>query len=268
MRLFVCAVLCCIYVLCFAGGPAVAQENIPRSPQIAEDTLATPPAPAAHPLAAASYAPVVNKHISHLSAEPLSIKIQFEYPELGIASIDSHLVQWATTMANDFKENITREASPDDKTPYEMIGKYTVSRPSAAAVSITYEVWTYTGGAHGNLDIITLNYDSEHGTPLSPEHLFNDVEQALELMSTYCYTVLAAELGADSSPIMLKSGTSPDVENFSAITLLPTGIIIHFQPYQVAPWSSGPQKVSMSLSDIAQARPEEGFWGRSGLSKE
>lgn len=268
MRLFFCAVLCGMYALCFVGSSAVAQEDISRSPQIAEDTLATPTAPAAHPLAAASYGPVGNKLISDESAAPLSLKIQFAYPELGIAAIDSHLAQWATTMAKDFKENIIRESSPEDKTKYEMSGKYTVSRPSAAAVSITYEIWTYTGGAHGNLDIITLNYDTEHGTPLSLEHLFNDVEQALELMSTYCYTVLAAELGADSSAAMLKSGTSPDAENFSAMTLQPSGITIHFQPYQVAPWSAGPQKVSMSLSDIADAQPQLEFWGRAERTKE
>lgn len=268
MRFFFCAVLCCAYALCSTGGTALAQEDISRSPQIAEDTLATPPAPTALPLTTASYAPVVNKQISDESAAPLSLKIQFAYPELGIAAIDSHIAQWATTMANDFKENITRESPPEDKTKYEMSGKYTVSRPSAAAVSITYEIWTYTGGAHGNLDIITLNYDTEHGTPLSFEHLFHDVEQALELMSTYCYTVLAAELGADSSAAMLKSGTSPDAENFSAITLQPAGVTIHFQPYQVAPWSAGPQKVSMSLNDIAEAQPQLEFWGRPEAVKE
>lgn len=273
MRLLFCAVLCCIYALGFVGSIAMAQEDIPRSPQIAEDTLANSAPPADLPLAAPSYAPVVNRQImqkgqtgqnEHESAAPqsLSLKVEFNYPELGIASIDSQLAQWATTMANDFQESVSRESPPDDRTKYELSARYTVSRPSAAAVSITYEVWTYTGGAHGNLDIITLNYDTENGTPLSLEHLFNDVEQALELMSTYCYTVLAAELGANSSTSMLKSGTSPDTENFSAITLQPAGIIIHFQPYQVAPWSSGPQKVSMSLSDIANAQPQLEVWGR------
>lgn len=264
MRPLVCAVLCCIYTICLFSTTALAQGD-KSSPQIAEDTLAPQISPATTRSPAPHFPPVVNKSVGHESSGALSLKIAVNYPEIGIPSIDSHIAQWATNVAHNFQENISRESHPDDKTAYELLGKYSVSRPSAAAVSISYEIWTYTGGAHGNLDIITLNYDTEHGEQLTLDHIFNDVEQALELMSTYCYTVLAAELAAELGPEnsihMLKSGTSPDTENFAAISLHPQGIVVHFQPYQVAPWSAGPQKVTMSLADIADAKPQLELWG-------
>lgn len=266
MRTYVCTALCCVYVLFGLSTFAVAQGDKPATPLLTEDRLTSTTTPANAPAVssapAPTFAPVSNKNLSRELTDPLSIKIVMDYPDLGMPLVDSQVAQWAANVVDNFQENITKEAAAEDKTKYELLGKYTVSRPSAAAVSITYELWTYTGGAHGNLDIITLNYDAETGAVLDLEHMFTDVEQALELMSTYCYTVLSAELGADSSGDMLKSGTSPDNENFSTLTLLPTGIIIQFQPYQVAPWSAGPQKVSMSLDDLADARPLLDLWGR------
>lgn len=266
MRTYVYTVLCCVYVLLGISTFSVAQGDKPATPLLTEDRLTSTATPAKSAVASAdsasTFAPVINKNLSREISTPLSIKITVDYPELGLSHVDSQVAQWVANVVDNFQENITKEAAPEDKTKYELLGKYTVSRPSAAAVSITYELWTYTGGAHGNLDIITLNYATENGNTLDLEHIFQDVEQALELMSTYSYTVLSAELGEASSSTMLKSGTSPDNENFSTLTLLPTGIIIHFQPYQVAPWSAGPQKVSMSLDDLADARPLLGLWGR------
>lgn len=266
MRTYCNAVLCCVCALLLACSAAQAQDEKFPIPQIAEDSLARIILPAAGPVPAVqpAYPPIVDKQISHESTTPLSLKVAVHFPELGLPAIDAQVAHWATNMATNFQENVTKEAAPDDNTKYELQGNYTVSRPSPAAVSITYEVWTYTGGAHGNRDIITLNFDTEHGEYLALENIFADTEQALELMSTYCYSVLSAELGTDSSGTMLKSGTSPDTENFSALTLLPAGVIVHFQPYQVAPWSSGPQKVSMSLEDLADAKPHLELWGRAG----
>lgn len=265
MRTFICTVLCCVYVLLGISTFSVAQGDKPATPLLTEDRLTSTVTPTKVPDKDSSptFAPVVNKSINRVLTSPLSMKINMDYPELGLPLVDKQVAQWAVNVIDNFQENITKESSPEDTTKYEFEGKYTVSRPSAAAVSITYELWTYTGGAHGNLDIITLNYDTATGTVLDLEHLFRDVEQALELMSTYCYTILNAEIGEDSSPDFLKGGTSPDTENFSALTLVPTGIIVQFQPYQVASWGVGPQKVSMSLEDLADARPMLELWGKT-----
>lgn len=246
-----------------AQNPAQAEKI--QTPQIAEDTLAQPALPSEPSQAQARASDTdtgLDKLVSVKATSPIKLEIEVHYPQLNIPAVDAQVAKWANNMSANFQENVTKEAQKDDTTAYELLGKYTVSRPSAMAVSITYEMWSYTGGAHGNLDIITLNFDCETGALLTLEHIFNDVEQALELMSTYCYTVLNAELGSDNAQEMLKSGTSPDTENFSAITLNPEGIIVHFQPYQVAPWSAGPRKVSMTVDELSNAQPQLELWGR------
>ena len=66
---------------------------------------------------------------------------------------------------------------------------------------------------------------------------------------------------------MLKDGTEPLVENFSSLTLTPEGICINFQPYQVAPWAAGPQRVDMPLAELAAAGPEARIWPQAPVAK-
>ena len=129
-------------------------------------------------------------------------------------------------------------------------------------MSITFEIWNYTGGAHGNLDIMTLNYSLITGQRLGLVDLFETPETALNLMSAWSRQELARRFGAGRPAQMLKDGTEPLVENFSSLTLTPEGICINFQPYQVAPWAAGVQKVNMPLEELLQARPLLALWGR------
>ena len=81
-------------------------------------------------------------------------------------------------------------------------------------------------------------------------------------MSAWSRQELARRFGAGRPAQMLKDGTEPLVENFSSLTLTPEGICINFQPYQVAPWAAGVQKVNMPLEELLQARPLLALWGR------
>jgi hypothetical protein len=51
-------------------------------------------------------------------------------------------------------------------------------------------------------------------------------------------------------------------ENFASLTLIPSGIRINFQPYQVAPWAAGAQRVDIPLDELRPARPLLLLWGQ------
>jgi hypothetical protein len=61
---------------------------------------------------------------------------------------------------------------------------------------------------------------------------------------------------------MLKSGTAPELDNYSSFSLFPAGLRIHFQPYQVAPFVAGAQRVDVPLEVILDAGPYLELWGR------
>ena len=144
----------------------------------------------------------------------------------------------------------------------ELWCSYTVSHPSDKALSITFEVWTYTGGAQGNLDIMTLNYSLLTGQRLGLVDLFEDPDAALHLMSTWSYKELSRRLGGMRQEQMLRTGLNPVPENFASLTLTPSGIRINFQPYQVAPGMAGAQKVEIPIEELQPAHPLMLLWGK------
>ncbi len=235
--------------------------------------------------------------IDHLLQKPLpddepgdnGPTVHINYPSIGNRQIDSDIRGWVGEIAGAFEEHLNLAAmsaqiepdigtdiflhdddlnseeairSADTAGTFELWGNYAVSRPSDAAISITFELWHYTGGA-GNLDIITLNYSLLNGQRLTFVDIFEKPETALELMSQWSRKQLEPRLGARMR--MLTDGTMPLAENFSSLTLTPDGLCINFQPYQVAQGDAGIQKVEMPLEELREAQPLLALWGRQSL---
>lgn len=190
------------------------------------------------------------------------VEIRVRYPSLGIETLDADLAMWARNTALSFEQEYMHpdEERPAGKSSLDVT--YSVARISENAVSVIFEAASFAGGTHGALDIVVRTYDAGSGLPLSLEDIFGDTETALNLMSTYSYDQLREKLdAAERVEDMLRSGTSPDADNFSAVALRPGGIRIYFQPYQAAPWSAGPQAVDMPLDALVEARPRLAWWG-------
>lgn len=198
--------------------------------------------------------------------------IDVRYPRLGQAVVDDDLTRWAAHIVAAFRQGLAEpdagaepmNGAPDPNARHfvnELKVTYDVTRASARVATAIFSIWTYTGGAHGNLDIITLNYDMASGARLAPEDIFADTGGALALLASYCYDALAETLGDDRADDMLRSGTSPDADNYASLALTPEGVRVHFPPYQVAPWSAGPQQVDVPLGVLIDAGPRLDLWG-------
>ncbi|MBZ2172691.1 RsiV family protein [Nitratidesulfovibrio sp. SRB-5] len=198
--------------------------------------------------------------------------IDVRYPRLGQPAVDDDLARWAAHIVAAFRQGLAEpeiggEPVNGTRDPNgrhfvnELKVTHDVTRASARAATVTFSIWTYTGGAHGNLDIITQSYDMASGARLAPEDIFADTEGALALLAPYCYEALAETLGEDRAEDMLRGGTSPDADNYASLALTPDGVRVHFSPYQVAPWSAGPQRVDVPLGVLIDAGPRLELWG-------
>ena len=188
-----------------------------------------------------------------------TLDARFAYPELGIPSIDEEAKQWAEQAVQSF---VIESEGVETDIPYELKGEYSLVRPSDNVVTIVWNIWMFTGGAHGMLEIATFSYDTQTGQLLDLENLFGDVQQALNIFSTNAQERLSESLGNMLVEDMLKSGTSPDLDNFTAFAPIPNGIRLYFQPYQVAPWAAGMQEVEIFLSELEDAEPKAAYWGK------
>lgn len=187
------------------------------------------------------------------------------YPELGNSVIDADILKFVESEAKAFNDEAA-ELSDDgeDKSvsdsSWDLSGIFFVEHPSERALSVTFNTYIYSGGAHGNIGIDCLNYDLVNNRRLEFADLFKNPEAALELMSRLTAGKLVRSLGEDADDEMIAEGTSPTIENFKNLTLIANGVYVEFQPYQVGPWSIGPQRVELSLEELAPAGPNPNVW--------
>lgn len=184
-------------------------------------------------------------------------------PQLGLHSVDMDIRLWLEGLAADYLMAVdlpVEEDPPMDNADWEMVGMYEISWPSKAVVSLMFIIESYTGGAHGNLNVFCRNYDLHNGRQLEFTDLFDDPETALKLLSAWTERELYVSMAEDAQPEMIKAGTAPELENFANLRLTPEGIVVEFEPYQVAPWAAGIQAVSVPLAALAGAGPAKRIW--------
>ena len=259
-----------------AGQPAQPAANADNAPPAAADTPASAdaaPAPEAMEKAdkktaaaiiSGSRRPGIIEHQIVRTNREDKPDINLSYPSLGIRTIDANIREWATGIADAFEETFNSPGLyPDENRPVpELWCSYSVSHPSDKALSITFEVWTYTGGSQGNLDIMTLNYSLLTGQRLGLVDIFEDPDAALAIMSAWSRRELFQRLGGMRQEQYLRTGLNPVPENFASLTLTPSGIRINFQPYQVAPGMAGAQKVEIPIEELQPAHPLMLLWGK------
>ncbi|AGT43017.1 DUF3298 and DUF4163 domain-containing protein [Treponema pedis] len=110
----------------------------------------------------------------------------------------------------------------------------------------------YTGGAHGNTELVSINYDvktkkimslQEALKPSSADWLNKLSEEAGKLLLK---KVKSGTLISDEE--WIKKGTAPAAENFKVFKIERDNVKIIFPQYQVAPYSSGMPEITIPLS--------------------
>lgn len=134
--------------------------------------------------------------------------------------------------------------------------EYETNRYNDEIVTFVFEVYTYVAGAaHGLSHAVTRTYDLGAGERIALEDLFSaPLQEALARLSEQSRQLLAqGQLGEYLDADWVKEGTEPIEENFARFVVLPHGLQLIFDPYQVGPWAIGEQRVLIpweGLEDI------------------
>lgn len=187
------------------------------------------------------------------------------YPQFGNGVVDGLLRDFVEKCARDYEDEVKEGLGENGEKPesweqWEQNGFFTLSKPNPDVASVTFNIYSYTGGAHGQIFIVVFNFDLKTSKQLELKNLFAEPEKALAIMSQVSVAQLQKSLGEDVDEDMLKDGTEPDVANFSCLVLTPAGVTVEFQPYQVGPWSIGQQHVDIPLADLEAAKPNPAIW--------
>jgi len=129
--------------------------------------------------------------------------------------------------------------------------KYLISS-SVNTVSYIYTIYTDTLGAHPNGTFRTFTFDTNTGKELALSDLFTG-STYLDTLSTIARAKLPAIIGAEnisSDADFIKSGTTPEEQNFQNFFFDNKDFVILFPPYQVGPYALGPQTLRIPVSEL------------------
>lgn len=118
-------------------------------------------------------------------------------------------------------------------------------------LSFVFYISMYTGGAHPNNIIETITYDSKEDRLITIDDLVRENGSILAILSEESRKMLAKNPNIADQAMMME-GTKPEKENFKLFAFTPTGLMIFFPQYQVAPYASGSFKVVVSYPALGR----------------
>lgn len=116
-------------------------------------------------------------------------------------------------------------------------------------LSFVFYISSYTGGAHPEHIVSCIVYDVSQDKIIHISDLIKEKSDLLTILSKESRKILANDSNIQNVSMMI-DGTMPTISNFSHFVFVPTGIMIFFPEYQVAPYSSGAFKVVIPYSKI------------------
>ncbi|HLV13650.1 MAG TPA: DUF3298 and DUF4163 domain-containing protein [Xanthomarina sp.] len=175
----------------------------------------------------------INKAIDELIISSLgSDELESAAPKTVSESIDSFNAEFNRFKA-DFPDSVMAwEAQIDGEVMYQ----------SSDVISISITTYINTGGAHGSLNIRFLNFNAQTGAPLRNEDLFEDYLGFTDMAKTYFYEEIA-----DKRELYFEPDTFQLPEN---IGLTEDGVILLFNTYEIAPYSTGITEIHIPWSEL------------------
>ncbi len=209
---------------------------------------------------------VVYKTINDNSAD-LHYTVNATYPQvdfgpdalMGVRGIAQDINNILDTTVNGMIKNFIGEVSAIPRKTFNGTESSMGITSEASVINGTLltsqmnEFKSIAGAAHPLTTVYSFNYSTTYGGPLSISDLFSSNSDYLNYLSAECTKQLreyALKEGYTNIDDMITSGASADLKNFNTWNIKDDNLIITFNPYQVAPYVFGIQKVSIPLSNM------------------
>jgi hypothetical protein len=189
--------------------------------------------------------------------------IQVEYPKLqGVSKpgiqekVNASVQSRVYNQIAGFREaNITNLAlgDPQMRSAFEAEFDTSLVTPSFFSAIMLYSDYS-AGAAHPNNYNVSLNYDLKTGESVTLDKFLQSLKPSagyMDRLGKYVRADLIRQLG-DSQDVIaaIDLGGKPSAESYANFTLDGSGLSIHFDPYQVAPYAAGSPVVEISYVDL------------------
>lgn len=179
--------------------------------------------------------------------------IRMTYPKDSIVSADAEVLVMSRVAG--FKE-LFLDLDEDDIAilndsaagKYILEADYLKKESDIGMTAYVLNTYEFTGGAHGNPGMVTLNYDAS-GKRIYIKDLLKRDSQNLAGLSLMVQEKLLDLVEGDASMLFL-DGVRPVYENFSNFYFDNDNLVFLFPPYQVGPYSMGTVEIKMPIEEV------------------
>jgi hypothetical protein len=184
-------------------------------------------------------------------------KITISYPTIKMAHaqetaghFDERIKSFVTKQVSDFKQSVASSAEnkalPQTQSylniNYDLGNLATENSQKIAWLSVRFNVENYVRGmAHPYQHSVSINYDLAQGKVLELQDLFKPNTDFLSVIANYCIQQLQKQKTPNLD--LIKSGAAAKLENYKTWNLTRQGLLITFDPAQVAPSYFGTQQI-------------------------
>lgn len=163
-----------------------------------------------------------------------------------------------TETKKNFKEFHDDPYLKDSATPLSLTVEYVVNANTALDVTnVMFEIYTYSGGAHGITSLKYFVFDNKTGKVLTLKDVFvgSNYLDTLSKLSILEIERIDPGLKTYNSA---NEGTSPKQENFENFVLADSGFKLKFSDYQIGPYVAGRLEIILPYEKL-NADLEERF---------
>jgi hypothetical protein len=194
--------------------------------------------------------PIINNEIkitkNEISEEDNERIIAVSYPSVGIKEIDDEIKSYVDEQIKTFKE-IEYVSFGREGMKYYLYIEYFSTTLNKDIISFKLNRSDFTGGAHGNQDVICFTYNVKEKKKIELSDFFNN-ESYLQTISDYAVADLLN--GQYAEETWVKEGAGPKIENYDRFIVTENAFIFFFPPYQVAPYAAGEQQTIILFSSL------------------
>lgn len=175
--------------------------------------------------------------------------IEIKYPETKSKGLNKKINAYINLILKDFADN-TKEAVPAGSNwTYELLANYQIFTHSQNIVSVRFETYQFTGGAHGMVSVNVINYDLKTNKEIVLTDVFNSNTKYLAKISTIVIPKLKKKI-ENPATAWVDDGAKPTKANYSVYYLTKDQIVFYFSQYQVAPYANGDFEIGINFRDL------------------
>ena len=185
-----------------------------------------------------------HRYLNQTIKEETSVySIKVDYPSFTNSVINSQIEALVNQAVLDIKSYPPRPKDYPVEYKNELAVAYERPYVSKKYVSIYFEFMTYTGTAHPNTKIVTLNFEAKTGKRITLGDITATSEAKIIAIKQELRRQLLARLNYTSKEDLKWLDEGIKQNQLDTFTLDGKGINYYFQQYEVACYADGPQKV-------------------------